>query len=408
MRHLSPPAAFALAAVLGAALAACARLPRPVLSPAEAALAQDSALRRLATDADALLRSYDLSAVPPRPRLPGSAPDTNDAASYYEYGLDVFARDPAAAAAAFGWSTRLDPMFAEAYYCRWLALQQLREPRRLADGTLRAAATPTEAQAARIDSLPGLAMALNPFIETAATPAVAPAARLDRSARGRQAFAKGRYDSAVKLWGGVLDAHPDSLSLRVWRARAMFFLRRYADAAQELTVALDAVRAAERDSGVAATLPKEWLAYGIGVLQAQRGDRAAARAAYEDAIVENAGFHMAHTRLAGLALLSGDTTTALVEYETSLAIRPDDPSVHLLYGYALFQAGRPEDAERSLREAVRLAPDFAAPHAYLARVLEARHAPDARDEYLAFLARASRRDPELAPARGRLSALAAR
>ena len=362
-------------------------------------------LAALAADSARLARSYDLAIVPPRPPLDGSASDTNDAAQYFARGMAVFERDPTEAAAAFAWATRLEPSFAQGYYNRWLALQQRRRPSRLDDGTVRAGHPPSEEQARHIDSLAATAFALNPFVETVAGPEIrAPGDWLDDAKLGRRDYDRGRYASAIRLWGRFLLQNPAAIDARLWRAQAMYVLHHYDDAAQELTVALDEVRRAERDSAhYAPRVRKELLSYAIGLLQAQRGDLAGARVAYEEAIADNLGFYMAHARLAGLALLEHDTTTALVEYETATSIRGDDPALRFLYGYALLQARRLEDAERQLREAVRLAPDFAAPYAWLGRVLDVTgDTTRARAVYETFVAHASHGAPDLAWVRRRL------
>jgi hypothetical protein len=52
---------------------------------------------------------------PKRPRLAAGA-DTNDARAYYDHGLAKIERDPAEAADAFYWATRINPGVADAYY----------------------------------------------------------------------------------------------------------------------------------------------------------------------------------------------------------------------------------------------------------------------------------------------------
>jgi tetratricopeptide (TPR) repeat protein len=395
-----------LLAVAPAALAACATL--GVRSAETTAAERDSAESRARSSVARLLRSYDLSAVPPRPRLDGAAPDTNDAMLYFAHGMSVFKRDPTEAAESFAWATRLDPSFGQAYYNRWLALQQRRDSQ-LRDEAVRSGPG-REAESLRIDSLVATAQALNPFVATAEGDLeTLPGATLDAAAYGRRDFARGKYAAAIREWGHALERTPEAVDVRIWRARAMFFLARYADAAQELTVALEVVERAERDSArFVGRVRKEMLSYAIGLLQAQRGDLVGAREAYEQAIAENLGFYMAHARLAGLALLQHDTTTALVEYETAAGIRGDDAALRFLYGYALFQAGHVDDAERQLREAVRLAPDYAAPYAWLGRVLEARgDAARAHAAYADYLARASRSAPDVAWVRRRTAGDAA-
>src|SRR5712692_402598 len=57
---------------------------------------------------------------PRRPRLAAEA-DTNDAVSYYQLGVERLERNPDAAAAAFYWAARLDPLSAQAWYGQYVA-----------------------------------------------------------------------------------------------------------------------------------------------------------------------------------------------------------------------------------------------------------------------------------------------
>src|SRR5262249_31280120 len=80
----------------------------------------------------ALLSSAVLGAqekAPNRPKLPAGA-DTNDAHAYYDFALSKLNKDDDAAADALYWSTRLEPMWADAFYARRIALL-LSDPRRL-------------------------------------------------------------------------------------------------------------------------------------------------------------------------------------------------------------------------------------------------------------------------------------
>jgi tetratricopeptide (TPR) repeat protein len=79
--------------------------------------------------------------------------------------------------------------------------------------------------------------------------------------------------------------------------------------------------------------------------------------------------------------------------------RPDNPRARLNYGIDLYAAGRLQDAERELREAVRLKDTSAAAHANLGPVL---CALGQLDEGIAHLERALTLDPEYTAAHGNL------
>jgi tetratricopeptide (TPR) repeat protein len=391
--------------VLACALAAgCVPPPtstRP--TPVRLTVTEQDAIALDGVAIDRFRDDYDLSVVPPRPHLDGDAPDTNDAQAYYEHGARLLWTRPGEAAESFAWATRLDPTFGQAYYDRWLALDRQRGSWLRGHGAAGIDLTP--AAAARLDSLRSTAFALNPFLVTAEDRAGPRTyAWADDRELGREAFRRADYAAAIERLGRVLAKDPHAGDVRVDRARAMFFLHRYDDAAQELTLALASAERAENDSGrLAPGLTKELFDYAIGILQAQRGDLTGAREAYERAVADNLGFAMAHARLAGVALLQHDTTTALVEYQTAIAIRSDDAGVRCLYGYALFRAGRLDDAEHELREAVRLDPDYALPYVWIGRALDARHTAGAADAYALFLAHAARDDAERPAVLGRLA-----
>jgi hypothetical protein len=54
---------------------------------------------------------------PRRPKLPAGA-DTNSARTYYDFALGQLRSSPDKAADALYWATRLEPMWADAFYAR--------------------------------------------------------------------------------------------------------------------------------------------------------------------------------------------------------------------------------------------------------------------------------------------------
>src|SRR5205823_1454858 len=100
--------------------------------------------------------------APRRPQLPAGV-DTNNARVYYDFGIANLERDPEAAADAFYWATRINPVFADAFYARRCALlltDKIRFQKYVEDdrGTLRSD------EIKRIDSLYYVALTINPFI----------------------------------------------------------------------------------------------------------------------------------------------------------------------------------------------------------------------------------------------------
>src|SRR5262245_35273552 len=99
---------------------------------------------------------------PRRPKLPAGS-DTNSAQVYYNFALEQLRSDPDKAADALYWASRLEPMWADAYYARRVALL-LSNPRRLMRYWSGDRGTIQSDDIRRIDSLFYHALTLNPFV----------------------------------------------------------------------------------------------------------------------------------------------------------------------------------------------------------------------------------------------------
>ena len=151
---------------------------------------------------------------------------------------------------------------------------------------------------------------------------------------------------------------------------------------------------------------KELLEYSLGLLQLARGDRAAARTALQQALVENLAFYPAHAALGDVALDTGDPASALSEYAQAVELGGDDVGVRHRYADALTQAGRYDEAEQQLRKAIELEPLFAPPYFTLGTVLEARGLPEqARAAYGDYVQRAPSLAALIPLAQARVAAL---
>lgn len=125
--------------------------------------------------------------------------------------------------------------------------------------------------------------------------------------------------------------------------------------------------------------------------------------------VENLAFAPAHDALARLALIRGDTATAVRERAMAVELRPSDAFLRQQYGGALLVAGRPLDALDQFRRAVALEPYCADPYYGIAAAHDlAGDSTAAAKEYEEYLARAPRRASALRQhAERRLAALRA-
>lgn len=370
--------------------------PRPSVTRYDAAL--DSAARARGPAYRAL--HYPIASLHgpyPRPELADSTADPNDPTAYYRLGDSVRRTLPGLADRAFYWALRLDPTFADAYFARWALLRREFPWREMPDGSIRRIFAVQPNAALATDSLLGIAIAYSPFLEgTLDVPRWIIGMEEKRASRdpvtaGLRAYGLGDYRKAVAEWGKALSKQPSSAMLHVPRAYAWVRLNEGDSAIDDLTLLVRRLERVERDSAVAPYYSKEFLYYAIGMLHANRKRYEEARTAFEQALVENLGFYMAHVRLAGTAALLQDTTMALNELQTAMLIRGDDPLALVYYASLLLGTGHLADAERQLRAALRADSDYALPHVFLGLAAEKRFdTTAARREYGLYLARAPR------------------
>lgn len=371
---------------------------------------------------------------PRRPQLFANA-DTNDAAVYYNFGLEQIEKNPKVAADAFYWATRLNPLHAESYYARRVALL-LTSRRRAAQYYMGERSVLKAKDIQRIDSLYLTALTLNPFLYERLDRMLYQAAvddiiqsnpdydsgalryYIDRtlyaggpSARAWAAYTEGRFDDALKHYADAIkEARARYKYLYRSRRGRLFFQLNQADSAlAELTLAVDDLRKADEKDFVYLYVSKALFEQTVG-MALERLDRVdAAREAYGRALQEDLAYSPAHVRLAYIALAAKDTATALSEFDLAVQLRPDDAGLLYQYGYMLMLSRRLDDAATHLRKALEGNPVYALPRFALAMVYEeqGKHA-DALREYRAFMALSSRQDGRLTEAAERVKLLAAK
>ncbi len=300
--------------------------------------------------------------------------DTNSANAYYQLGVDRLRSRPEDARRAFYWASRLDPALAEALYGRAVATALLARdygPRNARGGAF---LVPLD-DFRRADSLRLRAYLRNPFVHITAERALLPAlvrdpVRMDPYFRGWLYLVSGAPHEAVKSYAEALLAKPQVKQIHAERARAFFEMAQYDSALTELTALIAAQRRKDDTSLVYFYRSKANLEYMVAIVHGRRGDLAAARAALGRALTEDLAFHPAHSLLAYLDLVEGDTTSALAEFELASQLAPNDPVLRYNYGVALLSAGSLARAEAQLRRAVQLEPYYALPRFYLARAVD--------------------------------------
>lgn len=372
--------------------------------------------------------------VPDRPPLPATA-DTNDANAYYYWGLQSVEKRPEDAAAAFYWATRLNPAAAEAFYARRVALL-LEDRRRLLHYWEGDERTLRSSEIQQIDSLYYHALTLDPFLQERLEHAIFDAVldelsdeieqRTGESAneiryelqqymfdapaelRAYQAHAEGRMDDALKLYATAIGSARFKAPLRIERASVFYEAGQMDSTLAELTAAAAEMKKRDNKDLVYVYDSKALLDERIAVADLRLGKLDSARAELGQALQEDLSFSPAHVYLAYLAMAKHDTTTALSEMDLAVQLRPDDPAAQYAYSVVLVNAGKLDDAEPHLREAIKDDGVYAAPHFLLAQILDKRgRAADALGQYTAFLALAPRSSGQRDQAQARVTALRA-
>lgn len=370
---------------------------------------------------------------PRRPKLPVGV-DTNSAQVYYDYGLEKLYKDPEAAADAFYWSIRLNPVGADAYYARRTALL-MSDPYRLRRYMTGDRRTIQSDEVKRIDSLYWYSRTINPFLykkldlllfqtfisnlvdEYARRNNVSPSEvqyEVDRemmegapaSMRAWRAYSEGRFSQALEYYAEAIKKEREKSEYRAERGQLFFQLDQPDSALAELTQALDEMRKADKKDLVYVYESKALMEHSIGLVQQRLGNSAAAKEAFGRALQEDLSYFPAHIQLGYMALEAKDTTTALNELDLAIQIRGDDPALRYIYGYALETSGKHKEAEDQLRKSIELDPLFASPYLALGHALdgEGKH-NDALPLYQAFLAHASQQDMRRPEAQSRVTTL---
>ena len=355
---------------------------------------------------------------PDRPELPAGA-DRNDPWTYYRIGQSTVKREPGKAADAFYWAARLNPVWAEAYYGRRVALL-LRDPRRLTRYLSGDRGVTKSKEAMEIDSLYVYAFTLNPFLgpqlehllveamideisrqagNSGGGSPLMIASSLQNYLSGSPAWAAvmaysdGRYDDALSLYAKAIGRAREKGGLLAERGRLFYQMGQHDSAFVNLTQALVEMRKADKDDLVFLYQSKALMEERIGLIERVKGNKVAAREAFGRALAEDLSYFPAHVQLAYLGLESGDAVTVMNEMDLAVEIKPDDPGIRYQYGYALGSLDKLKEAEIQLKKAIELDPDFAAPHFVLADVYQAtKRKPEAIKEYEAFLALAAKND----------------
>ena len=333
------------------------------------------------------LRGQDVPVKEPkRPKLDAGR-DTNNAAAYYQWGMQHLTDRPETAADAFYWAARLEPSGAEPWYGRWAALLLTRQHRDMF--ALMSDDSRNRKENAKVDSLRYEAFAREPLIYTKldavltrdffqaisqATDGEVNEVDLamipDPALKGWLAYGSGRFDEAVKQYAIAIGRKPKEHGLHASRARAFIPLLQYDSAAAEFEAERKVEQQSEESTLVRVYNSKEMLQYSIGRVRETQDKKAEARDAYGQALVENLAFYPAHMALARMALGSYDTAAAMKEYEQAAQLAPKRADILYLYGVLLMTRRTFDEAAEQFRLAVDADPYFFKPYFPLAYIRE--------------------------------------
>ena len=348
---------------------------------------------------------------PSRPRLDAQA-DTNDPSAYFERGRATLMFRPDTAAAAFYWTTRLDPWRADGYYGRAIALLRTLWGPGMNTNLWEAKRRPSENQLRIVDSLNHIAYELNPYTDRQFDDVVGAPSGLINCERMRDQLSagicfmhSGNFALSVQKLTAALAKDPKRIELHYLRAQAHYQLGHFDTAATELGVLADSLERRQETKLTPFYVSRATIFYAQGMAYIQRDDTAAARVAYERALVEDLGFHMASVRLAGRALSTGDTTAALSHLAHAVIVSPTDAPLRMYYGIILSARRQSEEARDQFLKAIEINPDYAQPYMHLAQEIESTDLGSAVASYETFLLRSAMSDSSRAWVERRLQKL---
>jgi tetratricopeptide (TPR) repeat protein len=381
--------------------------------------------------------------IPTRPRLDPGA-DTNDARSYYQYGVRQISSKPEESVRAFYWASRIDPSSGEVLYAMRAAGLMAMSSDALVD-YLDYSAKKRKPEYLALDSLLYRAYTINPFLYRSLdqqltrrileaeirneNPSIDGAelnlfilrVLQDSRQTGWQSYALARFPEALDDYARQLKTldktknkrnkreHEDDASeIHAERSRIFYLIANMDSALTEMSAAMAGL--SERDAKETVILYESKAMYdeSLGMIHERAKHPDLAREAYAHALEEDLAYYAAHSKMASLQLEQGDTASAITEMELAVQLQPDDPVLRYDYAMTLVRARRDGEAATQLGKSIAADSFYAPPHMLLARMADVeQYTEDAVKEYQLFLSLAARSDPQVALAKTRLAALAA-
>jgi tetratricopeptide (TPR) repeat protein len=329
--------------------------------------------------------------------------------SWFEVGVEQLRIRPELSLAAFQNASRLDPSRAEPLYGQYVAYwmnENFEEYLVYLEGN-RAIRRKPEVQ--RADSLRVTSLYRNPFVHTGIGIILfdrMPGTFSRRAdTRAWIHYAGGRFTEAVKAYEDWLARDKEQkrwavLNLAISRVGA----NDLGGAVTDINWLLDLMNREEASADeVYFYESKELLHYMIGLVEWQRRNLPAARAAFGQATVENAGFAYAHAALGMVERAERKFPAAIAAYAQAVELAPHDASLRLQYATVLVDAGRYDQAASEAQKVVDAEQFWAAPLYTLGRARERQgRTTQATEIYRRYVAIAPRNDPQARALRERL------
>ncbi|PYP80989.1 MAG: hypothetical protein DMD35_02845 [Gemmatimonadetes bacterium] len=348
----------------------------------------------------------------PRPRL-RDVTDTNDAQAYFDAGVESIRSDPAYAADAFYWATRLNPGWADPLYGRRAAvLAQKRDLLNVAMDSRRR----FKPELLGLDSLQARAYMLDPFLYRrldallfldyiAGGDRVMQAEYAHRitvwlhdapaSFQAWYEYAQGNFERALSEYARAIGQERETAWLHLERARILGMRKEVESAVAEFELALAELRSRDDRKLVVFYDSKALTEFSMATLLEGAGQLDRAREAYGRALQEDLAYYPAHMRLGFLALTQGDSSAAISELAMASELAPNDAFVRFMNGWVLGRTRHATEAIAEFTRATELEPYYALPNLMLGAQYEALdNPPEAIAAYHRFLTMASARDPQ--------------
>lgn len=354
--------------------------------------------------------------------------DSNDAAAQYNVALGYWnAKRWDDADSALRRATRIDPQFAPAY----LALGRLVFARRLQlwddmeRGDVPAEWKPKLDEGFRLWRR---AFIIDPLVDLR----IEAAARPGKSAwwiqseyteqlydyifGGLDDLQQGNYEAAYNRLTRLYDetqpqAMRDGLPSFIfyYKGLAAAHIGRYREAIGDFQRLLDRLGGRQSSDSLVFYIPTQLSEYRymIAVLTEKNGDVNNAIDMYRQLLTDDAGFYMAHARLAAIYEAHNMLPQAIAERQAAVNANPDDASLLYEFGLTYAKSGQWSLAEQQLKAAMAANPHDARVPYYLGIVeQQEKNAAGARDAFAKFIAIApSRYERQIADAKQRISTL---